>query len=118
MITSARFRLLTSPLWLGLALGLVSRVYAGETLAQVYARLAEETKQAYDANPFSQFSRDYFARITRDPSAKRQQDEVEITSHWKTELPEAASVITTNMAGSLAEMLMQRMGLKVPTATS
>src|SRR3954470_19541476 len=112
MIRSAPFRLLISLLWLALTPGLASRVCAGETLAQVYAGLADETKQAYDASPFSQFSRDYFARITRDPSAKRQQDEVEITAHWKIEQPAEASIITTNMAGNLAQVLTQRMGVK------
>ena len=95
-----------------------ARARGAESLAQFYARLAEETKQAYDASPYSQFSRNYFARITRDPSAKRQQGEIEITSSWKIELPAEASVITTTMAGDLAELLSRRMGVRVATVTS
>ena len=38
-----------------------------ETLAEVGARLARETAEAYGASPFAALSRDYFSRFSRDP---------------------------------------------------
>ncbi len=118
MTTRVSFGRLKALLYAALFFGLGVHANAAESLAQVYARLADETKQAYDASPFSQFSRDYFSRISRDPSAKPQRDEVEITSRWKIEVPIDASPITTNMAHDLAEALTKRMEVKVAITTA
>lgn len=112
---------LRPPTWL-LCLALLCSCLIGtradETLVQVCARLADETKQAYNASPFSEFSRDYFARITRDPAARPRDDEVEITARWIIEMPEHASPITTNMAADFAEMLRRRMDTKLAIISS
>lgn len=48
----------------------MTKSMAGETLWQFFERLAAETETAYNACPFSVFSRDFAARFSRDPKAQ------------------------------------------------
>ncbi len=89
---------------------------AAETLAEINARLGRETVQAYKASPFAEFSRDYFARLTRDPGAHANRDEVEITARWRIESPEAPAAVTTVMSGYFEDLMARRMDVRLATA--
>jgi hypothetical protein len=80
-----------------------------ETLAQLGARLGQESVEAYKASPFSEFSRDYFARITRDPEVKAAKHEVAIDSSWQVNDPPSPSVCATTMRGHFQDFLQRRM---------
>ncbi len=89
-----------------------------ESLAQLTSRLAQETVEAYKASPFSQFSRDYFARISRDPEVKPAKNEVAIDSTWQVTDPPSPSVCATKMRGYLQDFLKRRMNLTLTDGTS
>ena len=86
---------------------------SAETLNEITARLGRETTQAYKASPFSELSRDYFARLTRDPGAKARRDEVEITARWRMEISVAPSTVTTTMKGYFEDFMARRMEVKL-----
>ena len=89
---------------------------SAETLNEITTRLGRETAEAYQASPFSEFSRDYFARLTRDPAARAKQDEVEITGRWQIETPAAPAAVTTTMKGYFEDFSARRMGVKLVPA--
>lgn len=95
-----------------------SVVAASETLAEIGARLGRESTEAYEANPFSALSKDYFLRFTRNPEAKPEAGEIEITGDWVIALPSDANPISQRMAGHLADFLSQRMNLALKVETS
>src|SRR5207249_9084630 len=70
-----------------------------ETLSQLTSRLAQESVAAYKASAFSEFSRDYFARFSRDPEVKAAKNEVAIDSTWQVSDPPSPSVCATTMRG-------------------
>jgi hypothetical protein len=78
---------------------------SAETLQQLTARLARETQEAYRASPFSNLSRYYFSRFSRDSQAVPEADEVAIDGDWQIVLPEDASPLTRRMADHLVEFL-------------
>ena len=84
---------------------------SAETLQQLTARLARETQEAYRASPFSNLSRYYFSRFSRDSQAVPEADEVAIDGDWQIVLPEDASPLTRRMADHLVEFLEGRMDL-------
>ena len=80
-----------------------------ETLAQLTSRLAQESVAAYKASLFSEFSRDYFARFTRDPEVKAAKHEVAIDATWQLNDPRLPSVCATTMRGYFQDFLQSRM---------
>jgi hypothetical protein len=80
-----------------------------ETLAQLTARLGQESVEAYKAAPFSEFSRDYFARITLDPERKASRHEVTIDSTWQLSEPPSPSVCAATMRGYFQDFMQRRM---------
>lgn len=119
------------PLWCGggrrlLSLGLcnvlllffVTTAWSAETWGEITARLNRETTEAYAASPFSEFSGDYFARLTRDPSARVGRGEVEITSRWRIEIPPAPALVTTTMRGYFEDFMARRMDVKLTPSTA
>ena len=80
-----------------------------ETLAQLTSRLAQESVAAYKASPFSEFSRDYFARLSRDPEVRAAKNEVAIDSTWQVSDPPSPSVCATTMRGYFQDFLQRRM---------
>ncbi len=84
-----------------------------KTLAEFSAQLGEETRKAYDASPFLNISKDYFARIVRDPAAKAKQNETTLGPDWRIYLPKGAGPITERMANHLHDFLHERMELKL-----
>src|SRR2546426_2368319 len=99
-------------------LGLALAGRAAETLPEITARLSSETTEAYRASPFSEFSRDYFARLTRDKAARPKKDEIEIDAGWRFEIPAAPSLVTTTMRGHFEEFMARRMEVKLAPAVS
>ena len=84
-----------------------------ETLAQLTSRLEQESVAAYKASPFSEFSRDYFARITRDPEIKAAKNEVAIDSTWRVSDPPSPSVCATTMRDYFQDFLQRRMQINL-----
>src|SRR5437867_5953682 len=99
-------------------LGLAVGARAAETLPEITARLSSETTEAYRASPFSEFSRDYFARLTRDKAAKPKKDEIEIGARWRFETPAAPSLVTTTMRGHFEDFMARRMEVELAPAIS
>lgn len=88
-----------------------------KTLAEFGAELGEATRKAYDASPFMDFSKDYFARFSRNPEARPTDSETMIEADWKIILPEGASDLTVKMAGHLSDFLKRRMGIALDIQT-
>ena len=84
-----------------------------ETLAEIGARLSRESTTAYNQCPFSILSKDFFSRFNRDPQAKPEPGEVEVTQDWRIVVAKESSPLISLMAGHLAEFLDQRMGIRV-----
>jgi len=84
-------------------------VVTNETLAQINARLAREAEAAYRASPFSELSRDYFVRLSRDPEARAATNEVEITAAWTLQGPDSPSVCAATMRGYFESFLAGQM---------
>jgi hypothetical protein len=80
-----------------------------ETLAQLTSRLAQESVEAYKSSSFSEFSRDYFARISRDPGIKVGKQEVALDSTWQVNDPPSPSVCATMMRRYFQDFLQRRM---------
>jgi hypothetical protein len=87
---------------------------AAETLADISSRVAKEFDTAYQASPYSDLSRNYFLRFSRDPDAKPRDGEIQIDSLWKIRFDAAADPLAALMAGYLQEFLDTQMGLKLP----
>lgn len=87
---------------------------AAETLAEFSSRFAAETGAAYDASPYSELSRDYFARFSRDPAAMAGPNEITIDDTWRLLLPDDASPLAELMSGYLADFLARRMNVSIP----
>lgn len=88
---------------------------AGESLEAINARLGKESAAAYAASPYSAFSKDYFARLTRDPSAKAGPGEIEIDDTWCIVLPAGCDPITAAMQTHLDDFFRRRMDVKPQT---
>ncbi|MCA9450140.1 MAG: hypothetical protein KC931_23660, partial [Candidatus Omnitrophica bacterium] len=86
-----------------------------KSLAEFGADLSAKTRKAYDASPFMAFSRDYFARIIRDPEAKPAENETAIDEGWKIYLDENPDPLVERMAAHLSDFLVQRMDLELET---
>lgn len=84
-----------------------------ESLEQVCARVAAESLAAYQASPFSIMSKDYFARLVRDPQSKPVAGEVEITNDWSIQLPASPDPLTVKMAAQLGDFMTRCMGLQL-----
>ncbi len=89
-----------------------------ETLAQLTSRLAQESVAAYKASPFSEFSRDYFARFSRDPEVKAAKHEVALDSTWQVSDPPSPSVCATTMRGYFQDFLQRRMQITLSDGKS
>ena len=103
---------------LAMVLAAGARSFASEpvidkTVDEAFARLGKEAKAAYEACPFSVFSKDYFARLTRDPEAKADENEVEISSEWRLVIPARPSQITRTMKGYFEDFLARCMQVKL-----
>ena len=85
----------------------------GETLAEVGARLARESSEAYAASRFSALSCDYFSRFSRDPSSQAAQGELEIDDGWDILHSASAGETTQLMAQHLGEFLSRAMSVDV-----
>lgn len=81
------------------------------TLEEVKQSLAAEMAAAYRDCPYAFLSRDYFARLSRDPDATPGDDEVAIGGGWRIVVPPGASQLAERMAGHLQEFLVERMDL-------
>lgn len=95
-----------------LAWGAEASKPAEETLAQLAGRVGAEALAAYQASPFSTFSKDYFARLHRDPDAKPEASEVIIENDWRLVLPESPDTLTTTMRGYFEDFLSRCMKVK------
>ncbi len=84
-----------------------------KTLSQVCARLGAESKAAYEGSPFSELSRDYFSRFSRDSQEKPATGEVMIDPQWKIVLSSQATPLAGLMAGDFAEFMERCMGVKL-----
>jgi hypothetical protein len=106
-------------LWLSLpvAFGQNAAAQRPETLAEVTARLAKETSEAYDACRFSALSKDYFVRFSRDPNAKPRDGETAIDSNWRLFVSPRIDPMGRLMATHLQTFLRDRMGVKLPIET-
>jgi len=80
----------------------------------------EEAAQAYESSPFAFLSQDYFARFSRDASAKVRGGEMQFGKGWQIVVGPEANSLASLMARDLAEFLRARMNLElvVRTATS
>lgn len=78
-------------------------------LERVRQQRSRETIAAYDTCPYAVFSKDYFARFTRDPRAKPSGDEVAVNASWTILVPRGAAPVTAIMAEHLREFLRERM---------
>ncbi len=74
----------------------------------------EARDAVYRENPFSFFSRDYFARITHDKRATPGRQEMAIGADWFLVLDRQATPVSRVMAEDLAVFLRERMGLSLP----
>ncbi len=106
---SKGFALCTPRLIFYLITGLLAMpAAAGEDAAQ-NETLAQESVAAYKASPFSEFSRDYFARFSRDPDVKAAKHEVAVDSTWQVSDPPSPSVCAATMRGYFQDFLQRRM---------
>jgi hypothetical protein len=88
-----------------LLLHLVALSAHAESLGELGARLGAESQKAYEASRFSALSKDYFSRFSRDPNAKPDSSEVEITGDWKIVASNQHGQLPPLMATHLAEFL-------------
>ncbi len=86
-----------------------------ETLGELTARLGAEANRAYRASPFSTLSKDYFARFSRDASARATTGEVEIDQTWTIVLATDADPLTELMSGHFSDFMKRRMGEALST---
>ena len=93
----------------GLALGEGQKK---ETVHELAGRIWGEGHNAYKASRFSELSRDYFSRFSRDPDARPGPDEIVIDKDWKIVLSSDAGPLAGLMAGHLAEFLKECMGVE------
>jgi hypothetical protein len=100
----------------GILLAQIETKSKSETLAEISARLANETAVAYDACPFSVLSKDYFSRFSFDPDAAAANGEVAIDSRWRLVVPTGIDPIGRRMAEHLQEFLRDRMKLNLDIA--
>ena len=84
-----------------------------ETLAEVGARLAQETTAAYGASRFASLSQDYFCRFVRDEAVRARKGQIEIDDRWQILLSPSAAPLTVLMADDLAQFLEQSMGVTI-----
>jgi hypothetical protein len=84
-----------------------------ETLAQIGARLSQESTAAYNQCPFSILSKDFFSRFSRNPEARIETGETEISSDWRIVVASPSTPLAGLMAGHLVEFLDPCMGVKV-----
>lgn len=102
---------------LGAGLGCLLALGAGaETLAEIGARLGRDTQAAFSACRFMEQSRDYSARLARDPEAVPGADETVIDGTWRIVLPMGAGPVVERMAADLADILARRMAVTLPVA--
>lgn len=83
-------------------------------LERVRQQRSRETIAAYDACPYAVFSRNYFARFTRDSQATPSMNEVALDASWAIVVPHGAAALTDIMAAHLREFLSERMGVTLP----
>jgi hypothetical protein len=103
--------LIDSLLLTGIVFAQIENKTKSETLAEISARLANETAVAYDACPFSALSKDYFSRFSFDPDAAAAYGEVAINSRWRLVVPNGIDPIGRRMAEHLQTLLRDRMNL-------
>lgn len=112
----SRKRLRCAALVIALGLGVVpARAEFADwpaPVAEILRQRAHEADTAYRKSPFSMLSRDYLARIARDPAAKPAADEVEIRS-VRIVLATQPRRIAANMAKLLSGFLQRRMKVRV-----
>ncbi|MDX9975949.1 MAG: hypothetical protein RBU21_23425 [FCB group bacterium] len=85
-----------------------------ETLGELGSRLGRESSEAYQASRFSELSRDYFARLSRDPDATPTDNETAVTTGWILAIATDASPLCRQMAADLSEFLGSRMAILPP----
>jgi hypothetical protein len=82
--------------------------------AKLAARVGPEAVEAYRASSFSELSRNYFSRFSRDPAARPNENETIIEKDWRIIISSNATPLTELMAGHLAEFLRDGMKLDLP----
>lgn len=97
---------------------LLSASSFAETLAEIGARLGQETSAAYTASPFSEMSRDYFARFHRDTAAAPGAGEIAVEGAWTLYVPAHPAPVTELMAGYFKDFMERRMGVKLASAAT
>jgi hypothetical protein len=90
---------------------------SGVSWIHMYHSLNDEFTQVYKESPFSTLSRDYFARFSRDPEARLQPAEIEITDDWHIVLNEEAAPLSRLMADHLADSLDEAMDVPIQVKT-
>ncbi len=70
-------------------------------------------EKTYDQNRFSIFSRDYFSRFSRDPSAKPLKNEVQIDHTWKIIKPAISDPVVQQVVNDFAVFMDTRMNTKL-----
>ena len=88
------------------------------SLAEIGARLSRETAEAYEASPFAQLSKDYFARFTRDADAKPRAGEVAIDNTWQVVVAPDEDPLASLMGGYFVDFLSRCMGVDVETTAA
>lgn len=88
-----------------------------KTLAETYEELSREARTAYEKCPYSFLSRDYFARFTRNPTAQRSSNEIEITSSWKVLIATEAGPVAHRMTKDLIEFFERCMHLELSSSS-
>ncbi|MDZ4857980.1 MAG: hypothetical protein SGI88_03280 [Candidatus Hydrogenedentes bacterium] len=96
----------------------VNSVADAETLAELGARLGQETHAAYDASPFFGLSKDYFSRFSVEPEAKPGENEFLLEGDWSIVVEAKDAPIATLMAGHLVEFLKGRMNVNATVGKS
>jgi len=100
-------------------LGLCLVISAGaETLGEIGARLGRETTAAFGASPFMEFSRDYFARFSRNLEATPSATETVIEEGWRVVVGPEGDIVVTRMALDLIDFLARRMHVSTVLETA
>ncbi len=91
----------------------ISTLTHAETLAELGARLGQQTSEAYAKSPYTAISSNYFNRFSRDPDTKLGENEILLDGAWTIVIDANDAAFAETMAGHLIEFLNGPMGVDV-----